>query len=253
MKNQYFGDVNDYRKYGLLRVLASKGSLRLGICWLLTADDDRTDGEFRQYLHQPGRWRHHDAELYDRLRCLLAPGTERSVVHARNWDLVPGATYFEAFLPDETLARQQYFTAAGEELADCDLIFFDPDNGIEAESATIGARGSCKCIYWCELIHAYKACASRSSCISTTLGSRGKGSCPSLPRGLRKNSALPRSRRFELPMSSSSWLLRIDIAKPCHRCRERSRHIGRDRSIRGHEVMVRQPNHRMRRTVFSGG
>ena len=28
MKNQYFGDVNDYRKYGLLRLLAIGGADR---------------------------------------------------------------------------------------------------------------------------------------------------------------------------------------------------------------------------------
>ena len=155
MKNQYFGDVNDYRKYGLLRVLASSASVRLGICWLLTADDDRTDGELRRYLQQPGRWRHYDAELYDRLRHLLVQGTERSIAHARHWNLVPGATYFERLLTDEQLARDQYFAAAWEALADSDVVFFDPDNGIEVESTTIGARGSCKYVYWRELIRGY--------------------------------------------------------------------------------------------------
>jgi hypothetical protein len=29
MKNQYFGDINDYRKYGLLRMLQSTSSGRL--------------------------------------------------------------------------------------------------------------------------------------------------------------------------------------------------------------------------------
>ena len=33
MKDQYFGDINDYRKYGLLRpIIASSG-------WMLTPDD----------------------------------------------------------------------------------------------------------------------------------------------------------------------------------------------------------------------
>lgn len=33
MKNQYFGDINDYRKYGLLRVLQSTGS-KLLVAWM---------------------------------------------------------------------------------------------------------------------------------------------------------------------------------------------------------------------------
>ncbi|MDO8501594.1 MAG: hypothetical protein Q7S20_07100 [Gemmatimonadaceae bacterium] len=50
MKHQYFGDVNDYRKYGLLRILQQASGLRLGVCWMLTPDDTRTDGKFVAYL-----------------------------------------------------------------------------------------------------------------------------------------------------------------------------------------------------------
>ncbi len=253
MKNQYFGDV---QRLPQIRPpdasLPLRAAFALGLCRLLTADHDRTDCEFRQYLHQPGRWRHHDAELYDRLRCLLAPGTERSVVHARNWDLVPGATYFEAFLPDETLARQQYFTAAWEELADCDLIFFDPDNGIEVESTTIGARGSCKCIYWCELIHAYGMCKSLLVYQHYPRVSRERF-VPFLASRLAEELGAPSVTAFRTP-----HVVFFLVAQDRHREALPSvqgtiaAHWPR-RSIRGHEVMVRQPNHRMRRTVFSRG
>jgi hypothetical protein len=56
LKNQYFGDVNDYRKYGLLRALSSVTGLPVGVCWLLTMDDGRSDGEFRRYLEEPVRF-----------------------------------------------------------------------------------------------------------------------------------------------------------------------------------------------------
>ena len=55
MKNQYFGDINDYRKYGLLRTLQSTGSGRLLVAWMLTPDDGSRDGGFRSYL-LPQRW-----------------------------------------------------------------------------------------------------------------------------------------------------------------------------------------------------
>jgi hypothetical protein len=44
MKNQYFGDVNDYRKYGLLRSLTAGGRITTTVCWMLTPDDGRPDG-----------------------------------------------------------------------------------------------------------------------------------------------------------------------------------------------------------------
>ena len=45
MKNQYFGDINDYRKYGLLRIVAGPGKMSLLVAWMLTPDDGKTDGE----------------------------------------------------------------------------------------------------------------------------------------------------------------------------------------------------------------
>jgi len=33
MKEQYVGDVNDYRKYALLRHFAIEGRVRVGVCW----------------------------------------------------------------------------------------------------------------------------------------------------------------------------------------------------------------------------
>ncbi len=46
MKNQYFGDINDYRKCGLLRLLTGRGSLSTAICWMLAPNDRSPDGKF---------------------------------------------------------------------------------------------------------------------------------------------------------------------------------------------------------------
>ena len=58
MKDPYFGDVNDFRKYGLLRLLSIQDRLRLGVCWMLTEPDGTTDGRFLSYLAQPEKYRH---------------------------------------------------------------------------------------------------------------------------------------------------------------------------------------------------
>ena len=71
MKNQYFGDINDFRKYGLLRTIQRESGLGIGVCWFLTADDGGVDGRLMKYLNQPSRWRHYDSELYDKLQSLL--------------------------------------------------------------------------------------------------------------------------------------------------------------------------------------
>jgi hypothetical protein len=157
LKNQYFGDVNDYRKYGLLRALGSVTGLPVGVCWLLTADDRRSDGEFRRYLEAPGRWRAYDPELYDHLRNLLSPGVSRSVEHAPCWGLIPGATYYDRFLRDDMPSRREYFEGAWDALSSCPIVFFDPDNGIEVPSKRLGSKDSSKYLYWREIEKTYVA------------------------------------------------------------------------------------------------
>ena len=150
MKDQYFGDVNDYRKYGLLRALAAAG-LSIGICWLLTADDGGNDGALRRYLEQPSKWRRYDPELYDMLQRLKQPDTPRTVRHCGEWGLVPGSTCFDELLVDDQQRRDGYFQMAFGTLGKCDVIFFDPDNGIEVAGTPRGRRGSSKYVYWVEL------------------------------------------------------------------------------------------------------
>ena len=53
MKNQYFGDINDYQKYGLLRTISRDTGLRLAVCWMLTPDDGRSDGKKTGYVDRP--------------------------------------------------------------------------------------------------------------------------------------------------------------------------------------------------------
>lgn len=155
MKHQYFGDINDYRKYGLLRMLAHVGQLRLGICWMLTPDDDRTDGEFRRYLEQPERWRYLDEELYDALQRLLAPINARSIDHVEAWNLLPEARYYRDVVPVGVAARRAYFDAALDAMIGTDMVFFDPDNGIEVASVRRGSSAAPKYVRWDEIADVY--------------------------------------------------------------------------------------------------
>lgn len=47
VKNQYFSDINDYRKYGLLRLLTSGGKLKTAVCWILMPEGKPTDDKLR--------------------------------------------------------------------------------------------------------------------------------------------------------------------------------------------------------------
>jgi hypothetical protein len=151
MKNQYFGDVNDYLKYGFLRAFADAG-LRVGVCWMLTPDDGRTDGGKVGYLSQPATWRGHDPQLFDALSRTVGAGAPRSTSLAEaDAMMVPGARFFSATVPDGWSHRRAWFRSALDTLKDADLIFFDPDNGMEVASKGFGATGSQKYLYWTEV------------------------------------------------------------------------------------------------------
>jgi hypothetical protein len=155
MKHQYFGDENDYRKYGLIRALAGAGSLSVGVCWMLTPDDGRSDGRFTGYLQQP-KHRRHDPPLYDALCSAMATGV-RHLDHVSRFDLIPGARFHSATVPDRLGERTEYFRSVLRECAGVDVIFFDPDNGIEVPSTPPGRRDSSKFIFWDEIATAYGA------------------------------------------------------------------------------------------------
>ena len=151
MKNQYLGDVNDYRKYGLIRALTGHGMLSSIICWMLTEDDDRPDGGKLDYLLKPDTWRGYDEELFDTIREAVVVRSERSVRVAKENDLIPGAGYYEALLTDNKIERSEYFAQFLQEAQGKDLYFFDPDNGMEVPSLPIGRKHSSKYLYWQEL------------------------------------------------------------------------------------------------------
>lgn len=158
MKNQYFGDVNDYRKYGLLRCFAHAG-LRVGLCWMLTPDDASPDGGKTGYLRSPHVWRAFDAPLFDCLAVWLSHG-RRSIQHFEASGLLPRALYFSDLLLDSVAAREQYFHRVTTALNGADVLFFDPDKGLEVRSVRVGNAGSSRYLYWSELERAWKTGAS---------------------------------------------------------------------------------------------
>jgi hypothetical protein len=156
MKDQYFGDINDYRKYGLLRTLSDAG-LRLGVCWMLTHPDDSTDGKHTQYWHEPALWRHFDPQLYDALIQCAGNKALRCVANAARWNLLPTNTvYFAQALPDSREGRAAFFSDANVALSEAELLFFDPDNGIAGKSRVRGRKDSNKYLWWSEVSSAFK-------------------------------------------------------------------------------------------------
>jgi len=150
MKDQYFGDVNDYRKYGLLRLLQSNSESRLLVSWMLTPDDGGYDGGLRAYLGDPEKWQRYDHQLFARLSSLLRSSLP-SVSRIERVRILPRASYYSKLVPDGRRERVTWFSELLAKAQDADLIFLDPDNGIEVKSMPIGRRNSSKYVAWSEI------------------------------------------------------------------------------------------------------
>ena len=100
VKDQYVGDINDYRKYALLRALSTGGANRIGVCWTLTSSDASADGGKLAYLSQPKKYRQRDPQLFDLLALASAEPGWRRLLTIKASEVLNGAVYFNATLTD---------------------------------------------------------------------------------------------------------------------------------------------------------
>lgn len=148
MKDQYVGDVGDFGKYGLLRALTGMTApgrpLKLGVVWYLTPPDANNAGGQVAYLqpkHEP-RFRPCDPPLYDELKDIVGSGERRVKAVEESGVLGPEAVFhrerltFRGVAPNERVKhRARWFDqAVGTVASPIDVVFVDPDNGIEPAS-----------------------------------------------------------------------------------------------------------------------
>ena len=157
MKAQYFGDVNDYRKFALLRLLAEVGGFRIGVCWMLTEPDDSGQGAKREYLKRPDDWRAFDPSVFDVLKAVPDNPALADLQRVEREGLIPQATHFEAMTPEKKADRADWHGVCLEAFAGADLAFFDPDNGLEVASRPRGRKHSNKYAFVDELAEHYRA------------------------------------------------------------------------------------------------
>jgi hypothetical protein len=124
MQNRYVGDIGDFGKYAILNALAGD-DLRLGVHWYLNANEEtNADGKFTDYP----RLRSCDPYLYDALQGIVRSGS-RSVEAVEHAGVLPPNTIFFSS-PCASNDHQMWNSHAQKTLAQADLIFMDPDNGL---------------------------------------------------------------------------------------------------------------------------
>ena len=155
MQDRYAGDIGDYGKLGLLRYLQTKLTLALGVVWYLHRDETHTaDGRFTEYLQcEDSRFRCCDPQLWLALRHLVHSG-RRSVEEIRLSGVLRVGHTKPAFftrpvdcsvtIPGQSAKqkkeRREYrrkWNADGlKKVRTKDLVFLDPDNGLEVASCS---------------------------------------------------------------------------------------------------------------------
>jgi hypothetical protein len=141
MQNRYAGDVGDFGKFALLRALGP--NFCIGIIWYLTSElkEKNNDGAHLKYLTEPDRFRVLDCELFDLLNSFHVKFRKspkaRSVKQLEQCKLLNSARYYSREVPVDPVRRAAWFNEILEsEIARSDVIFLDPDNGIEGRRLT---------------------------------------------------------------------------------------------------------------------
>jgi len=151
MKDQYIGDLSDYVKYGLLRGLCEGTILRLAVCWMRTRDDATRHGGASEYLQEPKMARF-DPELFHALRSLdPTVGKNRSLAAVERLGILPAKTYIRDLVPQGRRRRAVYMRSVVSACTEHDLVFFDPDNGVQTDGCPDGATRSDRHVYHDEL------------------------------------------------------------------------------------------------------
>jgi hypothetical protein len=136
LKNQYVGDIGDYTKLGLMRAIQETG-LSIGINWYLTPNDNRPDGRHIQYLS--AECDTPDIVLYNTLKHIVGSDL-RLVAELEQSNLLSNTVYFNDLLdfsnyPDKKQFRDAWHKKALSALGHQQIVFLDPDNGLEVKSA----------------------------------------------------------------------------------------------------------------------
>jgi hypothetical protein len=153
VRHNFVNDIGDYAKYALLRAVCASDQelIRLGVIWYLTDHAEwNADGRKRAHLSQDG-WANLDPDLLARMRQLEStlPGQNAlnvGLIEASGI-LPTGTVFFSGALPQgqgtprqRASERTAWFERARKAVATCNLVFLDPDNGLEVPSVPVTSR-----------------------------------------------------------------------------------------------------------------
>ena len=145
LQDKYAGDIGDFGKLVLLRQLSliSSRQPRLGVNWFRSTTSDRglNDGSYISYLASDPKadnFRICDPSLYDILKRVVS--ISRSIQAIENEEILPvGTVFYSEPIPlssdfkQRIVQRVRWFEESRSKLGPADVVFLDPDNGIQSQ------------------------------------------------------------------------------------------------------------------------
>ena len=168
MQDRYTGDVGDFGKYGLLRRLCGlrdgdAEQLNLGVVWYrpplsIVADDPADDGKHTNYLSTgpEGLYWPCDPTLYDALREIVECNSRCIEAVERAALLGPDTVFHRERVPgpvqgargEARIVKRRIWTEGALRVTEgCDVVFLDPDNGLEPKAVPITRKMAPKYAY----------------------------------------------------------------------------------------------------------
>ena len=164
MQNRYTGDVGDFSKYGLMRQL-TKAGFTTALAWYLFPDETHnSDGKHIAYIGRD-EFRHCDPVLHGAMEKLISTN-QRNIAAIEKSKILGANTLFHSEPLDMSHfcslsskrghkmrkdAREKWLSDCVLETREADIVFFDPDNGLEGANPRPLSNKGPKFLYWSDL------------------------------------------------------------------------------------------------------
>ena len=145
MQDRYAGDIGDFSKFALARILGNEIGGKIGVIWYRFPDEvHNNDGRHIEYLSKP-EWINADEALVQQLGKVVSSGSRR-ISDLEQSQILPATTvYFDEAVHsngDSAWSRTSWFKNAIDAVSGSNLVVVDPDNGIAGPNhAPNGVRG----------------------------------------------------------------------------------------------------------------
>jgi hypothetical protein len=138
MQLRCVGGIGDFGKFALLRHLMK--DRRLAVCWYLTGENEEIKDRERHfgYLKHPDDFRHFAPEVFDQLAEFAggSGGVADPLTELQTSKILGNAVFICNEVPKRASVRRLRIDELVDSVRGADLIFLDPDDGIQGKRLT---------------------------------------------------------------------------------------------------------------------